>query len=284
MKKHKYLKLYKPRFVRHDPTKDHIRRIIEATRNYMTISIPKMCEAVIRTDKYAKLLENELIQSSKSIEKNLTILQLLKKLNNVFEIYLIKFSFNAEDPKEKEEFCGISRMSLDGKTKIIVVYCNNNFDINFYKQDKTLFQTFFELIAHELSHRGQILLRSYKASLEIYNRDIKKDSKILSNINLDADEKERLLMREHLSRSEEIMAYANQILEELRFQGLNSKQIIEKLKSLKIDSGLSSGMDMYNKYFSISNKDDLVVIKRLFRYIYEYITGKEKHVFGVDLF
>ena len=55
-----------------------------------------MCEAVIRTDKYAKLLENELIQSSKSIEKNLTILQLLKKLNNVFEIYLIKFSFNKD--------------------------------------------------------------------------------------------------------------------------------------------------------------------------------------------
>lgn len=282
MEKHEYLKLYKPRFVHRDPTKDHIKRIIDATRNYRTISIPGLCEAVIRTDKYARLLKDEFIKSYKLVDKNLTITQLLKKLNIVFETYSVKFLFNAEDPKNKEEFCGISDMGINGK--IILIYCNNNFDINFYKQDAELFQTFYELILHELAHRGQILLRSYEVSFELYNKDIKNINKIFLDKSLTEKEKKRLLMRRYLSKPEEIMAYANQILEELRFQGLSNKQIIENLKSLKIKPDLSAGMKMYNDYFSISNKDDLVVIRRLFKYIYEYITGKEKHVFGVDLF
>lgn len=285
MEKDEYLKLYKPYFVERDPTKKHIQKIMEAYENgIMTISIPGLCESVIRTERYARLLENEFIKSYKLVEHNLTIIQLLKKLNMIFENYLIRFSFNAEDPEEKEEFCGISNMGTDGKTKTIIVFCNNNFDISFYKQDKELFQTFFELISHELVHRGQFLLRTYEISFEIYNKNLKKLNNINSEPNLTAKERKRLLMREYLSKPEEIMAYANQILEELRFRGFNNKQIIEKLKSLKIDSNLSAGIKMYNDYFSIANKDDLMIIRRLFRYIYEYITGKEKHVFGVDLF
>jgi hypothetical protein len=281
MIKHKYLKLYKPYFVHNDPIKEHLKRIEEATKQVSTISTPHLFEAVIRTEKYAKLLQIEFIRISNLFKySNIdSTVPLLRKLDSMFDSYLVKFKFVSIEPEEKEQICGIIDMGTNGENKYITVFCNKNFRSKFLNQDEELFQTFYDLITHELVHRGQFLLRSYKASLDMMNRKIKVDNKITNNNFLSDMDKDRLKVKNYLSMIEEIMAYANQIIEELRFHGLTNKEIIEKIKGLKIDSNLSAGIKMYNDYFSLADKDDLKIIKRLFKYMYQYVVGEEKHSF-----
>lgn len=281
MTKHKYLKAYKPYFVYKDPIKQHLKRIEEATKQYCTISIPHLFEAVIRTEKYAKLLQQEFIRISNLFNYSNfdTTTSLMRFLDKQFDKYLIRFRFDSTSPEQEEQKCGITEMIISGEDKYINIKCNNNFRKNFLNQNEKLFNTFYELICHELVHRGQLLLKRYKDSVIMMNKRLRDDLKIKSNDDLSEEEKTLLLYKRYLSDVNEIMAYANQIVEELRFKGLSDKNIIQLIKGFKIPSEYSSGAKMYNDYFSITDKNDYKILKKLYSYIYGYVTGEEKHGF-----
>lgn len=281
MKKHKYLKVYKPYFVRNDPIKKHLEMIYEATRNMCYISIPRMFEVSIRTERYGRLLQKEFIRISNLFKYSDfdTTISLMRFLDLQFEKYLIKFKFDSIVPDQEEQKCGITKMEISGKDKVIYIKCNTAFRKNFLSQNKELFNTFYDLICHELVHRGQLLLRRYKDSIIQMNKRSREELKIKTNDGLSEEEKTVLLYKRYLSDINEIMAYANQIVEELRFKGLSDKEIIQLIKGFKIPGDYSSGAKMYNDYFSVTNKDDYKVLKKLFTYIYGYVTGEEKHEF-----
>lgn len=269
---------YQPIFAE-NKIKDHLDKVYEACKNGCSISIPRMFEAVIHTKKYAKLLQNKFLYIAKHIDKSKfsTTISLLRYLDSEFETYNILFKFDSIEPQEEAHLCGITEMVTEGKNKTIIVFCNNAFKGNLLKADNTLFQSFYELISHELVHRGQYLLRSYKISYKIMQKILKDKSDIENNSSLSDEQKETLKTRKYLSNRYELMSYANQIVEELRFNGFDNKKIIDICKSLELPSEYSNGASMYDDFFDKDEKKDLLILKQLFKYMYQYITGIEKH-------
>ena len=269
---------YRPIFAE-NKIKDHLDKVYEACKNGYSISIPRMFEAAIHTKKYAKLLQNKFLYIAKHIDKSKfsTTISLLRYLDSEFETYNILFKFDSIEPQEEAHLCGITEMVTEGKNKTIIVFCNNAFKRNFLKADNTLFQSFYELISHELVHRGQYLLRSYKISYKIMQKILKDKSDIENNSSLSDEQKETLKTRKYLSNRYELMSYANQIVEELRFNGFDNKKIVDVCKSFELPSEYSNGASMYDDFFDKDEKKDLLILKQLFKYMYQYITGIEKH-------
>ena len=68
------------------------------------------------------------------------------------------------------------------------------------------------------------------------------------------------------------MAYANLIIEELRFNGYDNKQILEGIRNDRFGIEDSEFLELYKIHF----KTDKKVIGKLYKYIYEYLKSPVK--------
>lgn len=182
--------------------------------------------------------------------------ELTKYLNYFFEEYYIQFSFIGFD--EDSDGSGITKMQTGNKSYTTIVRCNQDFRSNIKTNSQILVQTFYELITHELTHRGQFLLNE----LNIFN-----DKK---NI------KDKLGWKNYLSQKYELMAYANQAIEELRFEGHSNNDILVMIKSFNFRDSKSTTIKNYMETFDKKVSSDLKILKQLFKYMYEYLMGDIK--------
>jgi len=258
------MKRYTSYFVKNDPYSKQLNIIRRESKKGFEVCFKHLAtleEAVIRTEKYAYQLKGwfeYFLFEAKNI--NFIITQdLTKALTEHFEPYGIEFHFTGNNPES--DGSGIYRMQSGNKTYVIQVKCDQNFKQNAKSQSPLLIQTFYELLTHELTHRGQFLLRNiHKMEKEKYissTEDFKK----------------------YLSQKAELMAYANQAIEELRFEGLSDKEILIKVKSFDFKETKSAAILNYMKYFNKNDKKDYMIFKQLLRYMVEYLTGERKRYF-----
>ena len=169
-------------------------------------------EAVIHTDKYKNILIKELENLLIKIPLNLSHDKIIDLLNNIYISY--KISFQSLDIDLEKSKNGL----LKGKTKsdlsIIIYTCR---DISTLFNNRFLFSKFVDtlslLLQHELVHKGQFI-QSFK--------------------NVHIDKKVDLYSvqdKKYYSDKHELMAMANMIIEELRFNGYSNNDILKYLKT-----------------------------------------------------
>jgi len=213
----------------------------------------------------------------------------MQELNKIFEKYLIYFLFTGINPNDisdpsarKSVESGIMGMSIFAITQKIEVECNTNFKERFKNRDEKLFQDFYDLMCHELTHRGQFILRNHSnLSLQIdkeRNR-LLKDVTSITNLNISMEKKKELFNKLYMSNKYEIMSFANQIIEELRFNGMDDDSILTNLRTFSFREDDSMAMYDYLSLFDKRDLDDVQVLKRLAKCIHDYIKGIEKHNF-----
>ena len=146
-------------------------------------------------------------------------------------------------------------MATGYNTLVIIIFCSPSIkDLFIDKNIEIKFlQTFKELIGHELIHRSQFI-----------NRHLNKSE---SNIIKGPPQE----FKKYVSQKTEIMSYAWQIIEELRFKGFADKEILNYIQSKRSNENLNPDNSMLDYY--IYNFRDTSVLNLLFKYMYEYIEG-----------
>ena len=210
-------------------------------------------ESVIHVDKYLNTLRDEFYKIFDKVPIIGTTKEIINFLNNFFKSYNITF-----DTLSGESRNGVIKGKCKHDLKIII-FCSNNLSDYFenrYKFSRFLDRCIFTL-AHELVHRGQYIQMNKHLFLNKTNgRDID-----LHDIDVN-----------HYKKSDEIMAYANLIIEELRFNGYDNKQILEGIRNDRFGIEDSEFLELYKIHF----KTDKKVIGRLYKYIYEYLKSPVK--------
>lgn len=267
MEKQKYIKRYKPYFVIKDPFTKQLNSVNKAKKEGFEVSfktLHSLEEAVIRTEKYGKLLTDWFIQVIEPI-KGKTFFEtreLTKYLNYYFEEYDIRFAFNGTSPDEDNDKSGIYEMRSGDTTYEIRVCCDQYFKHNVSINSPYLIDTFKDLIIHELTHRGHSLLKK------------------VNKLNITKENKSEIEFKNYLSQKHEIMAHANEAIEELRFEGFTNKDIIIMLKSYNFGRSGSTAIKHYMTTFNKKDPKDIKIIKQLYKYMYEYLYGDIKRDFN----
>jgi len=211
-------------------------------------------EAVINVDKYSTLLERVTETIYRDLKgKSLNRVSMIRYFNKLFKKFKIEFKIVKEEQVIKNNVYKIGLIGAEtllDKYSTIKIYCNMNiFDITTNEEACKLFIKFLiRLIKHELIHRVQVI--------NILDLKIKKS--------LATNKKDQI---EYYKNIHELMAYAWEILEELRFSGLTDKQIEHKLKKLDFTANHSGILFHYVKMFD-NNRE---VLHKLYKYIYMYI-------------
>lgn len=224
------------------------------SKNKKYFSFTILQEKVIEVDLYVKLVLKILDDFYKEYKGNLfNAEKVVNALNIIFKTYKFIFKYKGFPNKDIEK-SGINFMATEVNKKdkfpYIYIYCNsylgNCIETNLnYKKFR---QKFKKLIEHEFIHRSQFLLMAdeelrYRVNTEPYEND-----------------------EEYFSNYREIMTYAKQMIEELRFEGKTNQEILNIVKN---NIGKESSiLDLYIQLFK--NKNDKV-LKRLYKYIYEYL-------------
>lgn len=153
-------------------------------------------------------------------------------LNHVFKSNNIKFIFK---PSRKND--------AETKNRIIFIYVGDKILYNFLNKNKQFINTIRVILSHELIHKEQ----QEKIDWSNYYHKI---SSIKGNID----------------NKQEIMAYSNTVVKKLSIKLGGYK--LRMLKWLqKPQSGVILEFDIYLNNFDKNHK----VIKRLYKYMYEYI-------------
>jgi uncharacterized protein (UPF0335 family) len=215
-----------------------------------------LIESVFRPDKYTLILYNTIkgiINSNQ--DKQFRYPELMcNYLNEKFKLFNITFE-NEGYAYDTGKISGINIMGTSHINFEIRIFCSpyiKDLFINKNLQEKFL-QVFKELVGHELIHRGQFLTVKNKEDRE----------KIFKN-NLQDNIK-------YYSRKTEIMSYAWQIIEELRFQGFSNKKIINYIHIKRKDDELYPEKEILDYYIFTFRDSD--ILKRLYKYMYEYLEG-----------
>jgi hypothetical protein len=215
-------------------------------------------EAVINVDKYSKLLQDIFYKKIKHDVKNKEFNRIVLQwyFNKIFTPFCITFKIIKDEQIKKGyeyRYGLIQAETLMDKCSTIILFCNLNI-LDFNKSD-TIFEEFSRIfikaISHELIHRIQVI--------EISDLKIKR---ALAN-----NKKEDF---EYYSTKQELMAYAWEILEELRFSGLTDNEIEKKFKTLNFTVMHSNILNKYLKLYDNHPK----VLQQLYKYIYMYIEGQ----------
>lgn len=253
--KRKYIECYIPdsdRWLK--AIKEKQKEIIDGYE-FHTVGISMFYEAVIRVDDYSDLLIKKLNKFYLKYQgEKLENKKIIELLNNEFKSYNIIFIFSSIKEND-EENTGINLMDTGikkGNIIDILIICNsllNKMLIDNFKSFKEKFQI---LIKHELIHKGQFL--------KIADEDLR--LKVL---------KDKQKTMAYMEQYHEIMAYANNIIEELRFDGYGDDKILQTVKDKKQNE--SGTLDLYINLFKIK-EDKPEVLHRLYKYIYEYLKGK----------
>lgn len=213
-----------------------------------------MNEAVIHTEKYLFQLEAKLLKVNKEVFKLKTSKEVCKYLTNYLSPYNIVFTIVEENKTSKY---GIIR----GRTLYnlnIIIFCTNNV-IDYFKSIDAynLFkETALLALSHELVHRGQYL-------------QVKKHAHIGNEIKI--NDKNDL---KYYRRKDELMAFANMIIEELRFNEYNDEDIIQGIKYDIFESEDSEFLNFYKVNFF----NERQILNQLYKYMYEYLKGEVKIV------
>lgn len=216
----------------------------------------EFCEAVIHVDNYLKTLEKELntIYTKLPIENSDRAIQILK---DTYKEYNIEFIEIDVDDRIKPIVRG---GLIKGKSFVsedfyhIEIYYHKSLP-NFFK-DTFYFHvfkdTFIEILLHELTHLGQGL----KMEWVRYKGEKKPKNEF-----------------EYYAKKNELMAYANLIVYELRFNGEENKDILNKIQTSQYGVEDSEFLMHYKKIYKNYPK----VLNQLYKYIYEYIRGEIKN-------
>lgn len=254
----------------------YIEQTCELNDLVCSTAYPRYKEAVIRTDYYAKILKEEFIKCIDYCTRKQcrTLEYLLRDINFYFDIYLIEF-VNDGEIKNKH---GINSMRTDFSSKKIIVDCNSFFKDNFYNESQELIQLFYELISHELVHRGQfIVFNMNKTAQHIDKLKRKKERLEFLSKTISREEYLKIEKKMYFSDSHEIMAYSNMALEELRFAGYTDTEILNIIKTMKNVGNDSYVLELYYEIFDKTDEAEYKVLKKFLKYIYEYIAGDRVH-------
>lgn len=206
-------------------------------------------EAVIHTENYTDIIEGKLEQLISYIPLNDTIENILNFLNKIFNSFNIKFEVLKEEGISKSGI--LKAKTLNDSFKTIIIYCTNDFNVNF--RTKLNFLKFIEkfliILSHELVHRGQFLL-------------MQKHIHLKGNQFLDSED------LKYYSNKYELMAFANMIIEELRFSKKTNNDILQGIKNNLFTSHDSEFLNFYTINFT--KKGDKI-LNQLYNYIFQYI-------------
>ena len=180
-----------------------------------------LVEAVYRPDRYVDILYNQFkdiikINSGKKFKYNE---KLVIYLSEQFKEFNIGFDYSGHSFNDGED-TGINVMIIGSKTLDIIVYCSPSIEKLFIDKDFQLefLSSFKQLIGHELIHRSQFIsVQNYRNQVKInrYNNSPKYQTEV-----------------GYFADKAEIMSYAWQIIEELRFQGANDSDVLEYIKDI----------------------------------------------------
>lgn len=227
------------------------------TNNFYTFSSFPIREAVIRVNEYSKLLLKILDDLYKDyFNKEYNEKQIISGLNIIFKTYNITFILKKYDEENDKKKSGINEgISSPAKDNIVPIRieCNTFISNIFSDNYNNLRQQFEYVINHELIHRGQFL--------KIVDEDLR--LKVLKN---------QIKTKSYMERYSEIMAYANSIIDELRFDGNTDDDILKIVKGSEL--GKSGVLDNYIEFFKIK-EDKPEVLHKLYKYVYEYLKGKK---------
>jgi hypothetical protein len=214
-------------------------------------------EAVIDVNKYLQSLNRLFDDIRNEILKARNLFSIKRILNKTFKEYRIKFKISFKDEIQKHEdyrYGIIVAETLLDKYSTIIIYCNR-YILDISKNDK-IFEEFkkrcIKYIQHELIHRLQLI-------------DIN-DLKIKKNLNIKDQDKIK-----YFSNDKELMAFAWQVVEELRFSGLSDNDIKRKLTKLDFTANHSKTFTIYIRLFK--NTENENILKILYKYIYMYLEG-----------
>lgn len=198
-----------------------------------------MGEAVIyvNVDSYLKILDD--IDRDFSISYNTTD-ESIDILNKEFKYKKVEFKRSTSS-----KFGAFTRK--DGS---IVISVGDNF-YHDYKSSPNSFRSWFKtMLEHELIHGEQ----AKKISFDF-----------IKNKNFPVKLTDRDSLEKYLSHRHEIMAYAKTIILELQKKFRFDDKVLDFLRQPKLD--VSASLDRYLNLFDSDDK----VIKRLYKYMYEYI-------------
>jgi hypothetical protein len=217
-----------------------------------------LLENVLKPENYVKILKEHFLKHKKGIlRKNRTPERLCIYLSLLFKKYKIEFQLDfAIKSLENDYLYGVSKgeyhIGKKNKNDIVIV-CNSN--IQSIQTDERFLNTFLDIvlkiIGHEIIHRLQ--------GLNVKDEELRK--KIYSNNTKD--------IRIYLSNKYEVMSRAWQIIEELRFQGVNDSRIKEIIKNSK-NYGMSASLYEYRRIFSDNQQE---VLNLLYKYVFLYLEG-----------
>lgn len=218
----------------------------------------QLSEAVQRPENYLQLIYETLEKNkNKIINSNLdSVIDFCNKFNFILKKFKIKL--NQDLSNKKSRYLGLTEdaeMLFDRKNTIIV-YCNNDILSIKDKKNYYIFITgFLDIVGHEIVHRLQINRIKEKEILNILS------TKEIEN------------QKEFLSNKQEMMAYAWQIIQEFRALNYNDNEI---LKVIKADWKYTMSALLPRIYFIYLNvfqfNKENKVLKRLHKYMYEYLT------------
>jgi len=195
----------------------------------------------------------ELLNKNKSIifKQKLQDYELCKYLSSILKSYKILFTYEKLEDDEENNF--FLKGSYNHISDIISIPCLSK--INYISEDNyfNLFlKTFQLLIGHELVHRMEYIQRALE--------------KLSNKIGKDKDPKK------YLSDPDEIMAYAWQTVEELRYRFGDDQEILNLIKSdSPIKYRVSYALTIYKTNFSLDEK----LLKLFYKYVYMYLDSKE---------
>lgn len=218
-----------------------------------------LVEAVYRPDKYVNILYSQFknIIKANSGRKFKYNEKLVIYLSEQFKEFNIVFDYSGHSYNDGKE-SGINGMTSGSNSLQILIYCSPSIEKLFIDRNfqKLFLKAFKELIGHELIHRSQyIAVKNYHNQNNITR--FLTSPKYKTEIGYYADKSE-------------LMSYAWQIIEELRFLGAYDFDILDYIRDIKKHPEYKCLVyeEIYLKYYKNTQ-----IINRLIKYIYEYLKG-----------
>ena len=226
----------------------YLERKEHKTSTCSNILFDPLLEAVLIPKQEVSEIIQLLVKNKKelSVDKNKEE-KFCYQLDDILKKYKISFSY--DDSLRNDVF--FPRGFHEQRNNIIYFICSSR--ISLINENDKYFYDFLDgfklLIGHELVHRMQFIQRSHKI--------------ILNNSNQED-------IKEQLSGNQEIMAYAWQAVEELRYRFGNDKEILEHIK--KYDLMFFRHSTILSAYYSLFEKDD-PILKKFYKDMYLYLEG-----------
>lgn len=166
-------------------------------------------------------------------------------------------ALRASGYEDKEKFTVIK------KTADIVIQLTRDCDIHFKEEFANFALSLSSTIEHELIHMKQYKNRNLKSSERIINKKLKNSR--------DASRKG------YYSDTDEIMAHGNTIIRDLQSDGYDNEEILDMIRKANTPETQEKYWHTHlGDYLSRFSKDDKV-IKRLLKYMYQYIEHEEEN-------